>query len=152
MPPWWQEGWGNPVSRGAKSYESIQRGERRSIKNVNIKEGEFITIDGSRGEVYLGEVPTVDPEISKDLLTLLKWADEIRTLGVRANADTSEGAVKARQLGAEGIGLCRTERMFNAADRLPRCPGDDPGRVEREESRGDCGVASHAAQRLQRNL
>jgi len=67
----------------------------------------------------LGEVPTVEPEISKNLLTLLIWADEIRTLGVRANADTPESATKARQLGAEGIGLCRTERMFNAVDRLP---------------------------------
>jgi len=67
----------------------------------------------------LGEVPTVDPEISKDLLTLLSWADEVRTMGVRANADTPDSAVKARQLGAEGIGLCRTERMFNAVDRLP---------------------------------
>ena len=66
-----------------------------------------------------GKGPTVDPEISKDLLVLLNWADEMRTLGVRANADTPEAAVRARQLGAEGIGLCRTERMFNASDRLP---------------------------------
>src|SRR5512139_3046606 len=58
-------------------------------------------------------------KISKDLLTLLTWADGIRTMGVRANADTPESAIRARQLGAEGIGLCRTERMFNAADRLP---------------------------------
>jgi pyruvate,orthophosphate dikinase len=112
-------GMGKPCVSGCEELRIDPKGREAIIKNVNIKEGEFITIDGSRGEVYLGEVPTVDPEISKHLLTLLTWADEIRTLGVRVNADTSEGAIKARRLGAEGIGLCRTERMFNAANRLP---------------------------------
>jgi pyruvate,orthophosphate dikinase len=112
-------GMGKPCVSGCEELRIDPKGREANIKNVHIKEGDFITIDGSRGEVYLGEVPTVDPEIRKDLLTLLNWADEIRTLGVRANADTPEAATKARQLGAEGIGLCRTERMFNAADRLP---------------------------------
>ena len=112
-------GMGKPCVSGCEELQIDPRGKEATIKNVHLKEGDFITIDGSRGEVYLGEVPTVDPEISKDLLTLLSWADEIRTMGVRANADTPEGAIKARQFGAEGIGLCRTERMFNAADRLP---------------------------------
>jgi pyruvate,orthophosphate dikinase len=112
-------GMGKPCVSGCEELEIDPKGKEATIKSVHIKEGDFITIDGSKGEVYLGEVPTVDPEISKDLLTLLGWADEIRTMGVRANADTPEGAIKARQLGAEGIGLCRTERMFNAADRLP---------------------------------
>ena len=94
-------------------------GQRGQIKDVEVKEGDFITIDGGKGEVYLGEIPTVDPEISGELVELLKWADEIRTLGVYANADTPDAAKKARQLGADGIGLCRTERMFNAVDRLP---------------------------------
>jgi pyruvate,orthophosphate dikinase len=110
---------GKPCVSGCEELQIDPKGREANIKKVHIKEGDFITIDGSRGEVYLGEVPTVDPEIRKDLLTLLNWADEIRTLGVRANADTPEAAIKARQLGAEGIGLCRTERMFNAADRLP---------------------------------
>jgi pyruvate,orthophosphate dikinase len=112
-------GMGKPCVSGCEELRIDPTKREASIKNVTIKEGDSITIDGSRGEVYLGEVPTVDPEISKDLLTILNWADGIRTLGVRANADTSEAAIRARQLGAEGIGLCRTERMFNAADRLP---------------------------------
>lgn len=112
-------GMGKPCVSGCEALFIDPKERTATIGNIHIKEGDFITIDGSKGEVYLGEVPTVEPEISKDLLTLLSWADEIRTLGVRANADTPEDAIKARQLGAEGIGLCRTERMFNATDRLP---------------------------------
>jgi pyruvate,orthophosphate dikinase len=112
-------GMGKPCVSGCEELHIDPKGREATIRNIHIKEGDFITIDGSRGEVYSGEVPTVDPEISDDLLTLLSWADEIRTMGVRANADTPEDAIKARQLGAEGIGLCRTERMFNAVDRLP---------------------------------
>ena len=112
-------GMGKPCVSGCEELRIDPKGREATIKNVHLKEGDFITIDGSRGEIYLGEVPTVDPEISKELLTLLSWADEMRTMGVRANADTPEAAEKARQLGAEGIGLCRTERMFNASDRLP---------------------------------
>jgi pyruvate,orthophosphate dikinase len=112
-------GMGKPCVSGCEELRFDLKGDEAIIKNVHIKEGDFITIDGSRGEVYLGEVPTVDPEISKELLSILNWADEIRTMSVRANADTPESAIKARQLGAEGIGLCRTERMFNAVDRLP---------------------------------
>jgi pyruvate,orthophosphate dikinase len=112
-------GMGKACVSGCEQLRIDPKERAVTIGNMHIKEGDFITIDGSRGEVYLGEVPTVDPEISKDLLTLLSWADEIRTMGVRANADTPEAAARARQLGAEGIGLCRTERMFNAVDRLP---------------------------------
>src|SRR4030043_18672 len=112
-------GMGKPCVSGCEELRIDPKGKEAILRNIHIKEGDFITIDGSRGEVYLGEVPTVDPEISKNLLTLLSWADEIRTMGVRANADTPEAAEKARQMGAEGIGLCRTERMFNAVDRLP---------------------------------
>ncbi|MGZ3535930.1 MAG: pyruvate, phosphate dikinase, partial [Thermodesulfobacteriota bacterium] len=112
-------GMGKPCVSGCEDLRIDPKGREATIKNTHIREGDFITIDGSRGEIYLGEVPTVDPEISKELLTLLNWADQIRSMGVRANADTPEAAEKARQLGAEGIGLCRTERMFNASDRLP---------------------------------
>lgn len=112
-------GMGKPCVSGCEQLIIDQKEREATLGNIRVKEGDFITIDGSRGEVYLGEVPTVDPEISEDLLTLLTWADEIRTMGVRANADTPEDAIRARKLGAEGIGLCRTERMFNAVDRLP---------------------------------
>jgi pyruvate,orthophosphate dikinase len=112
-------GMGKPCVSGCEELH-IDLHKREATKgDTIIKEGDFITIDGTKGVVYLGEVPTVEPEVSKDLLTLLKWADEIRTMGVRANADTPDAAKKARELGAEGIGLCRTERMFNAVDRLP---------------------------------
>ena len=83
-----------------------------------MKKGEVITIDGTTGTVMLGMVPTVEPKLAPEFRTLLEWADDIRKLGVRANADTPEAAARAREFGAQGIGLCRTERMFNAPDRL----------------------------------
>ncbi len=84
-----------------------------------VHEGEYITIEGSTGKVYQGELPTVEPQITDDFRTILKWAEDFKILGVRANADDPEAAILARSYGAKGIGLCRTERMFNAADRLP---------------------------------
>ena len=90
-----------------------------SVNNVIIKKGDFITIDGGTGEVFLGKVPTIEPKMSKEFETLLSWADKIKRLGVYANADTPEDAQKARELGAEGIGLTRTEHMFMQQDRLP---------------------------------
>jgi pyruvate,orthophosphate dikinase len=84
-----------------------------------VKSGELITINGSTGEVLLGSVPMIEPELTEDFRTLLGWADKSRRLGVWANADTPEMVKKAKEFGAEGIGLCRTERMFNASDRLP---------------------------------
>ena len=79
----------------------------------------YDTIDGSTGNVYLGEVPTVEPDFSRELETLLSWADEVAQLQVMTNADTPEDAARSLKYGAMGIGLCRTERMFNASDRLP---------------------------------
>ena len=87
--------------------------------DLTVKQGDFISIDGGAGHVIMGEVPMIDPELSSELLILLEWADAIRTLGVRANADNPEDATKAREFGAEGIGLVRTEHMFMAQDRLP---------------------------------
>jgi pyruvate, orthophosphate dikinase len=91
----------------------------KTPEGVVVKRGELITIDGSTGEVLLGNVPMIEPELTEDFRTLLGWADKSRRLGVWANADNPEAARKASEFGAEGIGLCRTERMFNASDRLP---------------------------------
>lgn len=85
---------------------------------VTVKEGDIITLDGSTGEVFLGKVPTVEPELSGDFGRLMKWADETRKLGIRTNADTPKDAKTAREFGAEGIGLTRTEHMFFEEDRI----------------------------------
>lgn len=84
-----------------------------------LHEGDTITVDGTTGRVFAGEIATVEPEFSRDLETLLGWADEAARLRVHANADTPGDAARARGYGARGIGLCRTERMFNDPRRLP---------------------------------
>jgi len=89
-----------------------------TIGEHTFREGDFITLNGSTGEVILGEVPLVPPDLSGDFNTIMKWADEIRELGVRANADTPEDARMALKFGAEGIGLVRTEHMFFEGDRV----------------------------------
>ncbi|MBS7625856.1 pyruvate, phosphate dikinase [Candidatus Bathyarchaeota archaeon] len=112
-------GMGKPCVSGCEQIKIDDRHKLFTVAGIQVKEGDIITIDGSTGAVYLGNVPTKEPELPKELEEILKWADEKRRVGVRANADTPEDARKARNLGAEGIGLCRTERMFNAVDRLP---------------------------------
>ena len=105
-------GMGKPCVCGAGDV-AIDYGRRRlSVGTIEVAGGEVITIDGSRGEIILGAVPTVDPKLSGDFVTLMSWADERRRLRVRANADTPADARTARRFGAEGIGLCRTEHMF----------------------------------------
>ncbi|HHZ17110.1 MAG TPA: pyruvate, phosphate dikinase [Clostridia bacterium] len=89
------------------------------VKDLVIKEGDIISLDGSTGSVMLGEVKMIDPELSGEFQILLEWADQFRKLGVRTNADTPNDVKKARGFGAEGIGLCRTEHMFMAPDRIP---------------------------------
>src|SRR6202043_2165815 len=88
------------------------------VRGTTVKTGEVITLDGSTGEIILGVVPTVQPEMSGDFAELMKWADEFRTRGIRTNAETPADAAQARQFGAEGIGLCRTEHMFFEGDRI----------------------------------
>ncbi|MCP8323973.1 MAG: pyruvate, phosphate dikinase [Candidatus Methylarchaceae archaeon HK02M2] len=112
-------GMGKPCVSGAGDVKIDLDAKKFNVGGITIKKEDVLTIDGSRGYVIRGEVPTLEPELSSELQELLNWADEIRTLGVRTNADTPEGAERARMFGAEGIGLCRTERMFNAQDRLP---------------------------------
>src|SRR4029079_831668 len=90
-----------------------------TVGDQTLDEGDVLTIDGGTGAVIVGEVPLVPPQVNDDLETILGWGDEHRRLAVRANADTPEDAAKAREFGAQGIGLCRTEHMFMAEDRLP---------------------------------
>ena len=89
-----------------------------AVRDVVVKAGDWVSIDGSTGEVMLGRVPTQEPELSGDFATLMAWADEIRNLEVRTNADTPRDSAVAREFGAEGIGLCRTEHMFFEGDRI----------------------------------
>ncbi|MHC2995325.1 MAG: pyruvate, phosphate dikinase [Candidatus Atribacteria bacterium] len=112
-------GMGKPCVAGCSALNIDTKKEIISVENAVIKMGEFITIDGGTGEVFSGKVPTIEPEMSEEFKILLSWANEIKRLGVYANADTPEDAQKARELGAEGIGLTRTEHMFMEQDRLP---------------------------------
>ncbi|MBM4180075.1 MAG: pyruvate, phosphate dikinase [Betaproteobacteria bacterium] len=112
-------GMGKPCVAGAEGIHVDVRMRQAIVGDSVFREGDTITIDGSSGKVYLGEVPTTEAEFSQELVTLLSWADEAARLQVRANADTPTDAARALKYGAMGIGLCRTERMFNAIDRLP---------------------------------
>jgi pyruvate,orthophosphate dikinase len=112
-------GMGKPCVAGAEGIHVDVRMRQAIVGDSVFREGDVITIDGSSGKVYLGEVPTTEAEFSQELVTLLVWADEAARLQVRANADTPADAARALKYGAMGIGLCRTERMFNAVERLP---------------------------------
>ncbi|MEY4930978.1 MAG: hypothetical protein RI909_1702 [Bacteroidota bacterium] len=112
-------GMGKPCVAGAEGIQVDVKLRQAKIGDKILHEGDYITIDGGNGNVYQGVIPTVEPIFSEELKTLLSWADEVAQLKVFANADTPEGAKKALSLGAMGIGLCRTERMFNGTDRLP---------------------------------
>jgi pyruvate, orthophosphate dikinase len=112
-------GMGKPCVVGCEAIKIDLEANTFTVGNRVIKEGEFITIDGASGNVMLGLVPTVDPEITGEFQQLLEWADEIRTLKIRANADNPQDAAKAREFGAEGIGLCRTEHMFGQGGHHP---------------------------------
>jgi pyruvate,orthophosphate dikinase len=105
-------GWGKCCVVGAEKLEIDYKSLSMSTNGRVIKEGDWITLDGSEGVVYSDALPLVVPELPKSFETLMKWADETRRLGVRTNADTPQDARKAREFGAEGIGLCRTEHMF----------------------------------------
>ncbi|TML82156.1 MAG: pyruvate, phosphate dikinase, partial [Actinobacteria bacterium] len=112
-------GMGKPCVAGCEGLSIDLDARTITVGKTTLSEGDLLTIDGSTGAVIVGEVPLVAPAVNDDLKTILGWGDEHRTLKVRANADTSEDAAKAREFGAEGIGLCRTEHMFMADDRLP---------------------------------
>ncbi len=112
-------GMGKPCVVGCGAISIDEEKGIMKIKDIELKEGEWITIDGGTGNVMIGKVPTIEAGVTGDFKTLIEWADEIRKIGIRANADIPRDAKKAREFGAEGIGLCRTEHMFFAPERLP---------------------------------
>ncbi len=111
-------GMGKCCVAGAEEIKIDYASRTFNVKGTVVKEGDWVTLDGSTGEVIVGKVPTVDPELSGNFAMLMEWADEFRQLGVRTNADTPEDARRARSFGAEGIGLCRTEHMFFGEERI----------------------------------
>jgi pyruvate,orthophosphate dikinase len=111
-------GMGKPCVSGAGSVRIDYAAKTLSVGPVTLKAGDVITIDGAQGQVLQGRVPMIEPELTGEFATLMGWADKVRKLGVRANADTPADAKAARNFGAEGIGLCRTEHMFFDDDRI----------------------------------
>ncbi len=111
-------GMGKCCVSGAEGVVVMEAAKVFRSGEVEVGEGDIITLDGSTGEVFLGSIPTVAPNLSGDFGQIMKWADEYRKLGVRTNADTPKDAKTAREFGAQGIGLCRTEHMFFAEDRI----------------------------------
>ncbi len=127
-------GWGKPCIVGCDAIQINEPAGQVTINGHVVKVGDFLTINGTTGDVMIGRVPTVDPEVSGDFATFMEWADAVRTLKVRTNADTPQDSKKARAFGAEGIGLCRTEHMFFSTDqrivdmRKMILADDEPGR------------------------
>jgi len=111
-------GWGKPCVVGCESLQIDEAAGTVRVKGVTIRQGDYLTIDGATGEVWAAEMPTVDPVIPEEYFLLMEWADKARTLKVRTNADSPKDAAKAREFGAEGIGLCRTEHMFFGDQRI----------------------------------
>ncbi len=113
-------GMGRPAVTGASSLDIDLNLKELRVGETLLCEGDCISIDGTTGQITIDDVPLVEPQMDEHFERVLGWCDELRRLGVRANADTPEDAEKARSFGAEGIGLCRTEHMFMAADRQPK--------------------------------
>ncbi|HJZ47187.1 MAG TPA: pyruvate, phosphate dikinase [Roseiflexaceae bacterium] len=111
-------GMGKPCVAGAGELRIDYRAQQLTVNGKTVKHGEAISLDGSTGEVFAGQLPTSEPTLTGDFATFMGWADKYRKLGVRTNADTPHDAQVAREFGAEGIGLCRTEHMFFEGDRI----------------------------------
>ena len=111
-------GMGKACIVGCSELKIDYQARKCQANGKTIVEGDVITIDGSMGIVFIGAIPTLEPKITDDFKIILSWSQKAKKIGIRANADTPEGAKLARQYGAQGIGLCRTERMFNAKDRI----------------------------------
>lgn len=111
-------GWGKCCVAGCGEIQINYKERNMKVKDLIVKEGDWISLDGSTGDVMLGQVKTIEPSLSGNFGTLMKWADEVRSLDVRTNADTPKDSTVARKFGAQGIGLCRTEHMFFEGERI----------------------------------
>jgi len=111
-------GMGKCCVAGAEEIKVFEKKKYFQVNGTQIKKGDWITLDGSTGEVFSGKIPVVDPEINENMETLMSWVDDFRKLGIRTNADTPNDSQVARDFGAEGIGLCRTEHMFFEGERI----------------------------------
>ena len=141
-------GMGKPCVAGCDALSIDVEAKTVDIAGHALREGDTITIDGGTGTVIVGAVDLVPPQLNEDFETVLGWADDIRRLQVWANADTPEDAARAREFGAQGIGLCRTEHMFMAEERLPVVremilADDEDGRLRR--SSGCCRCSSRTS-------
>ena len=113
-------GMGTACVAGCGDIKFAEDGKSFTLGGKTVQEGDYISLDGSTGKIYLGEIRTVPASISGNFDRIMTWADEIRTLQVRTNADTPADALNAVKFGAQGIGLCRTEHMFFDAERIPK--------------------------------
>ncbi len=111
-------GWGKPCVVGCEAVKVDYKAGTVTVAGKTLKQGDYMTINGSTGDVMIGQVETIAPSVSGDFATLMEWADKFRTMKVRTNADTPADSVKAREFGAQGIGLCRTEHMFFGDERI----------------------------------
>ncbi len=145
-------GMGRACVAGAGDLRVDYKAQTVTVRGVTIKAGDLVTIDGSTGEVMLGAVPTIQPELSGDFATLMGWADEIRRMKVRTNAETPLDARTAVKFGAEGIGLCRTEHMFFDADRIVAVREMILAETEQGRARGTRQDRSDAVPGLRRAL
>src|SRR5690606_34255297 len=116
-------GWGKCCVAGAGDIVIDEKARKITVGGKTFKHRDVLSIDGSTGEVFAGEMATVEPKLSGDFETVMKWADKYRKLGVRTNADSPEDSIRARGFGAEGIGLCRTEHMFFDPERITHMRG-----------------------------
>ncbi len=111
-------GMGKCCVAGAEEIKVFENKQYFQVKGKEIKKGDWITLDGSTGEIFIGRIPVVDPEVNENMQTFMSWVNDYKKLGIRANADTPDDSQVARDFGAEGIGLCRTEHMFFEGDRI----------------------------------
>lgn len=111
-------GWGKPCVVGCEAVKIDEKARTITISGNTVKAGDFVTINGTTGDVMIGKVETIPPSMTGDFSTLMTWADKVRKLKIRTNADSPADSTKAREFGAEGIGLCRTEHMFFGEDRI----------------------------------